>query len=91
MVFHSCEQVQGVLMRTSRFMFHHNTSVFPCSIMIFVIVVQHVQPRSVYLTVPVQRYHKEKSSKADVEENGSQDEMLLYTNQKEQLQRVSMC
>lgn len=58
MVFHSCEQVLGVLMRMSRFMFHHNTSVFPSSIMIFVIVVQHVQPSPVYLTVPVQRHHK---------------------------------
>lgn len=66
-------------MRMSRFMFHHNTSVFPCSIMIFVIVFQHVQPRSVYITVPVQRYHKEKSSKADDEESGGQ--MKCYSIQ----------
>lgn len=69
-------------MRMSRFMFHHNTSVFPSSIMIFVIVFQHVQPSPVYLTVPVQRYHKEKSSKADDEESGGH--MKCYSIQTKQ-------
>lgn len=41
--------------------------------------VQHVQPSPVYLTVPVQRYHKEKSSKADDEESGGQ--MKCYSIQ----------
>lgn len=39
----------------------------------------------------VQKYHERQSNKADDEENGSQDEMLLYIDQKEQLQRVSKC